>query len=142
MTESSPKSPDKTPDKAAAPRFSNTRFLLVVLATALVTAVITGLLTNIFQRKQEAKNPYIRFVNVTEETTDPEPWGLNWPRELDSYKLTATMTQTKFGGHGGSEALPVEKSELSPWLTRAFAGYAFAIDYRDRRGHAYMLSFQ
>ena len=116
--------------------------VLIVLGTAAVTAGITLLLMNIFERKQEAKNPYIRFVDVTEETTDPEPWGLNWPREYDTYKKTSEPTSTKFGGHGGSEAMPREKSEESPWLTRAFAGYAFAIDYRDRRGHAFMLSDQ
>ena len=43
---------------------------------------------------------------------------------------------------GGSEALPAEKASRDPWLTRMFAGYAFAIDYRDRRGHAYMLPDQ
>ena len=43
---------------------------------------------------------------------------------------------------GGSESLPAEKAEAFPWLTRMFAGYAFAIDYRDRRGHAYMLQDQ
>jgi nitrite reductase (cytochrome c-552) len=118
------------------------RFLAVVVVTALATGGIAYLLTNIFQRKQEAKNPYVRFVNVTEETTDPAPWGINWPREFDTYKMTSTKTATKFGGHGGSEALPTEKAERSPWLTRAFAGYAFALDYRDRRGHAYMLSDQ
>src|SRR6185295_12418491 len=42
----------------------------------------------------------------------------------------------------GSEALPDEKAKASPWLSRMFAGYAFAIDYRDRRGHAYMLQDQ
>ncbi|MFP6643676.1 MAG: ammonia-forming cytochrome c nitrite reductase subunit c552 [Candidatus Latescibacterota bacterium] len=44
-------------------------------------------------------------------------------------------TRTRFGGHGGSEALPAEKIERDPWL-RMFLGYAFSIDYRDRRGHA------
>ncbi|HET9956305.1 MAG TPA: ammonia-forming cytochrome c nitrite reductase subunit c552, partial [Polyangiaceae bacterium] len=29
-----------------------------------------------------------------------------------------------------------------PWLKRMFLGYAFSIDYRDRRGHAYMLADQ
>jgi nitrite reductase (cytochrome c-552) len=126
------------PPTAAAKK----RFALAVAATALVTALVTALLTNIFQHKQEAKNPYIRFVQVTEETTDPAPWGVNWPRELDTYKLTSTASRTRFGGHGGSEAMPREKAEQSPWLPRAFAGYAFSIDYRDRRGHAYMLSDQ
>jgi nitrite reductase (cytochrome c-552) len=126
----------------ASPRLSWGRLALLVAATAVVTFGITLLLMNIFERKQEAKNPYIRFVEVTEDTTDPEPWGINWPREYDTYKKTAHPTKTKYGGHGGSEALPAEKAERDPWLARAFAGYAFAIDYRDRRGHAYMLEDQ
>ena len=126
----------------APPPLGRGRFVMAVGATALCTALITALLTTIFEHKQEAKNPYVRFVNVTEETTDPAPWGVNWPREYDSYKLTSTTSRTKFGGHGGSEAQPRQKSTESPWLSRAFAGYAFALDYRDRRGHAYMLSDQ
>jgi len=118
------------------------RFALAIAATALATFLLTALLTSIFEHKQEANNPYVRFVNVTEETTDPAPWGINWPREFDTYRMTSTTTRTRFGGHGGSEALPREKSEEHPWLTRAFAGYAFALDYRDRRGHAYMLADQ
>ena len=98
-----------------------------------------GLLTNIFQRKQEAKNPYLRLVEVTEETTDPAPWGMNWPRQYDGYRRTADVSRTQYGG---SEALPEEKIERDPWLKRLFAGYAFAIDYRDRRGHAHMLADQ
>jgi nitrite reductase (cytochrome c-552) len=56
--------------------------------------------------------------------------------------MTAQATRTRFGGHGGSEALPEEKIERDPWLQRMFRGYAFSIDYRDRRGHAYMLEDQ
>ena len=54
----------------------------------------------------------------------------------------AARRSTRFGGHGGSEALPEEKIERDPWLKRMFLGYAFSIDYRDRRGHAYMLADQ
>ena len=38
--------------------------------------------------------------------------------------------------------MPDEKIERDPWLKRMFLGYAFSIDYRDRRGHAYMLEDQ
>jgi nitrite reductase (cytochrome c-552) len=100
---------------------------------------LASLLVSIFEHKQEAKNPYVRLVEVTEETTDPAPWGMNWPREYDAYKQTEQVSRTTFGG---SEALPEEKSERDPWLKRMFAGYAFAIDYRDRRGHAHMLTDQ
>ena len=121
--------------------------ILLLFALAIVvagsTAVIAGLLVNIFQRKQEAKNPYLRFVDVSNDTTDPAEWGKNWPREYDGYLRTVLSTRTKYGGGSASESmLPPEKAEKNPWLTRMFAGYAFAIDYRDRRGHANMLTDQ
>jgi nitrite reductase (cytochrome c-552) len=111
--------------------------LLVVVAAA--TAGVTALLLNVAERKAEARTPFVRVVEVDEDTTDPAVWGANWPRQYDLYKLTAQATRTRFGGHGGSEALPEEKLERDPWLRRMFLGYAFSIDYRDRRGHAYML---
>jgi nitrite reductase (cytochrome c-552) len=114
-------------------------FVAVAGGVAVVTALVAALLTSIFQRKQEARNPYVRLVEVTESTTDPAPWGVNWSREFDDYKRTVDVTRTRFGG---SEALPEQKAKDDPWLTRMFAGYAFAIDYRDRRGHAYMLQDQ
>ncbi len=116
-----------------------TLLLLVGIAAAAAGFLAAGLLTTIFQRKQEARNPYVRLVEVSEETTDPAPWGTNWPREYEAYLRTIDTTRTRYGG---SEALPAEKSARDPWLLRMFAGYAFALDYRDRRGHAYMLSDQ
>ncbi len=114
----------------------------VIIITALAAAGVSALLVNIVERKSEAENPYVRLVEVDEDTTDPAVWGKNWPKQYDSYKRTALATRTRFGGHGGSEALPEEKIERDPWLKRMFKGYAFSIDYRDRRGHAYMLQDQ
>jgi nitrite reductase (cytochrome c-552) len=114
-------------------------YLALIAVVAAGAAGVTALLTNIFERKAEQRAPYVRLVDVGEDTTDPEIWGKNWPAEYDSYKRTALTTKTRFGGHQGSEALPEEKIERDPWLKRMFDGYAFAIDYRDRRGHAYML---
>jgi nitrite reductase (cytochrome c-552) len=114
----------------------------VMVAVGIASALITALLMNILERKSEAKNPYVRLVEVNENDTDPQKWGVNWPKQYESYRLTALTTRTRFGGHGGSEALPEEKIERDPWLKRMFLGYAFSIDYRDRRGHAYMLQDQ
>ena len=113
---------------------------IVLLAlVALASALVTGLLVNIYERKAEARRGPVRLVEVGEDDTDPAHWGINWPRQYDSYKRTAEATRTRFGGHGGSEALPAQKIERDPWLRRMFLGYAFSLDYRDRRGHAYML---
>lgn len=117
--------------------------LLSVTAVAAVIAIaLSALLVNIFERRQEAKVTTTRLVDVTQDTTDPAKWGVNWPKEYDGYRMTSVRTATKYGGSGGSEALPPEKIDRDPWLKRMFLGYAFALDFRDRRGHAYMLQDQ
>jgi nitrite reductase (cytochrome c-552) len=118
-----------------------------VLITAFIVAVgltagITALLVNMVERQTEATQRYERVVEVGENDTDPASWKANWPRQYDGYMKTSLATRTRFGGHGGSEALPEEKIDRDPWLKRMFKGYAFSIDYRDRRGHAYMLDDQ
>ncbi len=123
------------------------RGLLVALVAgvfALVAVGVAALLVNIAERKQEARNAYVKVVQVTEDDVDPAKWGQNWPREYDGYLRTADPTGTKYGGAAGaSEGQPApEKAERDPWLKRIFAGYLFAVDYRDRRGHAHMLADQ
>ncbi|MFN2426181.1 MAG: ammonia-forming cytochrome c nitrite reductase subunit c552 [Candidatus Binatia bacterium] len=117
-------------------------YIALTLFFATAAGVAAAIVLNVAERKGEARRPFVRTVEVTEDTTDPAVWGKNWPRQYGSYLLTAQSTRTRFGGHGGSEALPAEKIERDPWLKRMFLGYAFSIDYRDRRGHAYMLSDQ
>jgi nitrite reductase (cytochrome c-552) len=119
---------------------------------ALATIVGVALLMNIFERKQEARNPFYRVVELTEETEDPAVWGKNFPLQYDDYRRTVDQVRTRFGG---SEALPrtptkadpravvsQSKIEEDPRLKAMWAGYAFAKDFREERGHAYMLEDQ
>jgi len=46
---------------------------------------------------------------------------------------------TGAAGPGERRGPGQQKLDRDPWLKRIFAGYAFALDYRDRRGHAYAL---
>ena len=117
-------------------------YVVLTLAVALVASGLTALLIDIFEKKVEQQRPYVRVVEVGENDTDPAKWGKNWPLQYDGYKRTEEPTRTRFGGHAGSEAFPEEKIERDPWLKRMFLGYAFSIDYRDRRGHAHMLEDQ
>jgi len=119
-------------------------FVLVGLGTAVATGLVAALLMNIFERKQEAKNPYLKLVELTEDDVDPKKWGVNWPRQYDGYRRTEEASATRYGGGliGAEGGLPPQKSDKHPWLKRIFAGYLFAVDYRDRRGHAYMLKDQ
>ena len=108
--------------------------VLTFLVAAIATALVAWVLITMFGHKQEARTPFVRVVEVSEISTDPVPWGLNWPHQFDGWKSTAG---DKF--YGGSSALPESKLEEQPWLKRLYAGYAFSIDYRKARGHAYML---
>lgn len=109
--------------------------LLAVFLFAVVgTLTVTWVLVQMHGHKQEARRPFVQVVEVTEISSDPEPWGRNWPHQFDGWKATAG---DKF--YGGSNAMPESKLDKFPWLRRLYAGYAFSIDYREARGHAYML---
>lgn len=83
----------------------------IAIASALLVFIVAGLLTSIFERKQEARSPYVRLVEVSEETTDPAAWGVNWARQYNDYLRTAEPTKTRFGG---SESLPARKPRRFP----------------------------
>ncbi len=89
---------------------------------------------------------------ITEQTEDPAVWGEQYPLEYETYLKTVDQVRTKYGG---SEALPrtpdqadprsvvsQEKIEEDPRLKTMWAGYAFSVDFREDRGHAYMLDDQ
>jgi nitrite reductase (cytochrome c-552) len=112
--------------------------LLVVLASVATVGVL-ALWQNIQTRKNEARQVVFKLVDLDETTIDPAIWGKNFPHQYDAYLRTAESGKTQYGG---SEAMPASKIEADPRLKTIFAGYAFAIDYRERRGHAFMLDDQ
>ena len=126
--------------------------LAAMLVAAVVGAGVSALLVNIFERKQEGRNPFYRVVELSDETEDPAVWGKNFPQQYDGYRRTVDQVRTRFGG---SEAVPrtptavdprsvVAQSRLEedPRLKTMWAGYAFAKDFREERGHAFMLEDQ
>ncbi|HMJ91712.1 MAG TPA: ammonia-forming cytochrome c nitrite reductase subunit c552 [Candidatus Acidoferrum sp.] len=133
-------------------RKSAIRFVVTVGVAVLVAAGAMALLVNILEHKQEAKNPFFRVVELTDDTVEPEIWGKNFPLQYDDYKRTVDQVRTRYGG---SEALPrtptdadprsiVAQSRLEedPRLKTMWAGYAFSKDFREERGHAFMLDDQ
>jgi nitrite reductase (cytochrome c-552) len=122
-------------------RFTTWRWIGIAAGAALATIAVLALYANISARKQEARQTFVPLVSLSETTIDPAEWGKNFPRQYDSYLLTAERYGTKYGG-GGSEALAISRLEDDPRLKTIFDGYAFAIDFRQRRGHAYMLDDQ
>jgi nitrite reductase (cytochrome c-552) len=126
--------------------------VLTAVISALAALAAVALLVNIFERKQEARNPFYRVVELTDDTEDPAVWGKNFPQQYDAYRRTVDQQRTRYGGseavpHTPSQADPrsvVAQSRLEedPRLKIIWAGYAFAKDFREERGHAYMLDDQ
>jgi nitrite reductase (cytochrome c-552) len=112
-------------------------YFVTILVAALLTGGILTLLFNIWERQEEAKQHFVELTNLTERTVDPAEWGKNFPRQYDSYKRSVDLVRTK---HGGSDA--INKLEQVPLLKDMYAGYAFAIEFREERGHAFMLQDQ
>ena len=136
------------PERTSTPRL----VLYTAIGAALAAAGITAILVSIFERQQEARNPFYRVVDLDDQTEDPAVWGQNFPQQYDAYLRTVDQERTRYGG---SEAMPrtptdadprsiVAQSRLEddPRLKTMWAGFAFSVDFREERGHAYMLDDQ
>jgi nitrite reductase (cytochrome c-552) len=142
----------ETIDNDAFVRRRRRRFLIIAAGAVLATIIGVALLMNIFERKQEARNPFYRVVELTDDTEDPAAWGKNFPLQYDDYKRTVDQVRTRFGGSEAEPRTPTKadprsvvsqsKIEEDPRLKAMWAGYAFAKDFREERGHAYMLDDQ
>lgn len=102
--------------------------------------------------RKASRNPQPRRTPsppYNDDTEDPAEWGKAFPKHYELYKKTVDMQRTK---HGGSEAVPRKATQADPrsvaarsksdedaGLRAIWAGYAFAADFREERGHAYML---
>jgi nitrite reductase (cytochrome c-552) len=137
---------------AGARRYSARLLILAAIGAAVAAVGLAALLTNIFQRQQEARNPFYRVVTLTDTTQDPAEWGKNFPLHYDAYRRTVDQVRTRYGGSEGVPHTPTDadprsvvaqsRLEEDPRLRDLWAGYAFAEDFREERGHAYMLEDQ
>jgi nitrite reductase (cytochrome c-552) len=138
---------------AERPRRTIGRIVIyTAVAAAVVAAAVTALLVTIFERKQEALNPFYRVVELTEDTVEPDNWGQNFPLQHDGYQRTVDQQRTRYGGSEATPRTPTNvdprsivaqsRLEEDPRLRTMWAGYAFAKDFREERGHAYMLDDQ
>lgn len=113
------------------------KYITLSVAVAIATFLVAMLLMNVAARKQEAHQTRFELAPLSEDTVEPAEWGKNFPRQYDGYRRTVDIERTKYGG---SEAF--QRLDADTRLRRIFAGYAFALDYREDRGHAYSLRDQ
>jgi hypothetical protein len=128
---------------AARPRASGASPAILVTALwweSLLAAILVSLAPGHHRRAaRETRHPVPARGSVDEDTTDPCGLGVNWPSQWESYLRTTDWERTRYGG---SDAIPISKIEESPWLRAMWSGYAFALDYRESRGHAFTLHDQ
>ena len=105
----------------------------VLFGVALIVTFGLGLLaSSILTRRREALPPQ-PVHPIARWESDSSKWAANFPREYDRYRrMMDDTTRTKYGG-----AFPRDYLEETPANVILFAGYAFAKDYRQARGHVY-----
>ncbi len=104
-----------------------------LLAAAAAATFLLGILAaSILQRREEARQELpLRPVGPWE--TRSSKWGENYPREYEAYKKMADSGRpTKYGGASQRDYL-----EATPANVILFAGYSFAQEYRQARGHVH-----
>jgi len=105
---------------------------VVVLSGIIVvlTAAVVGLL--LFIRNAPVQTRGIPpIVQLAAMEADSSRWGLNFPNQYSTGKLT--LSNSERTTYGGSEAF--SKLEADSRLVRLFAGYGFGKEYNEDRGH-------
>lgn len=103
--------------------------------TALAAFLLALLAVNIFERKSEAKFAYQPKVALEGIEPRDSVWGLNYPRQYQSYMKTKETTfKSMFGTSGHHDIL-----DSDPELVILWAGYGFSKDYNAPKGHAWAI---
>ncbi len=128
-------------------------FILFFLGVSLFSNKVESKL----QAEGELKNVSTENENrtplfQTDETDDPAVWGKRFPVHYADYLKTVDQVRTRFGGSESMQRTPNEvdprsvvsqsRLEEDPRLKTMWDGYAFAVDFREERGHAFMLDDQ
>ena len=111
---------------------------LFFIGTLIVVLLLALLIANITDRKAEARFAYAPKVEIGADGFEPRDsvWGLNYPRQYQSYMKTIDTTyQSGFLSSGHRDAL-----ELNPEYVILWAGYAFSKEYNQPKGHAHAIN--
>ena len=108
----------------------------VLFLASLVVVFLLGLLvSSITARKMEAKFAYTPVNEIKKLEPRNEVWGENFPREYQSYyKAADTTFRSKYNG-----GAMIDMLEVDPRLVVLWAGYGFAKDYNQGRGHVHAI---
>lgn len=104
----------------------------VLFLATLAAVFLLGLFgASILERRREAGLSASVIYPVPDWEPRNEVWGINFPREYETYRASRDMSfQSKYGG-----SKDIDYLEKNPRLVVLWAGYAFSRDYRQGKGH-------
>ena len=104
--------------------------IILVGVIVVLAAVLAGVL--VFLKNQPPQSRTFQPVTTVKPLEpDSSIWGLNYPNEYSSLLATANNDTPTFYGGSAQKSYLV----LDPRLVILFAGYSFAKDYNQPRGH-------
>jgi nitrite reductase (cytochrome c-552) len=116
---------------------SNPKMRWLLFISVMVGVFLLGLLAaSITERRAEVLSVFNnKKVNITGIEAKNEMWGINYPREFETWSQTAEMDfKSKHLGNMKEDLL-----ESRPELVVLWAGYGFSTQYEAPRGHKYAL---
>ena len=109
---------------------------LLFVATIIIVFFLGLLASSVMERRAEAVFAYTPQVEHAEFEPRNEIWGKNFPREYQSYLQSSNSDfRSKYNG-----SYLIDMLEVDPRLVVLWAGYGFAKDYNQGRGHYYAVS--
>ena len=104
--------------------------------TVFIVFVLGLFASTIIQRRTEATVMNVPQYELDEFEPRNEWWGKSYPREYATYmQMTDTSFTSKYNGSSMRDVLGED-----PRVVILFAGYAFAMDYNQPRGHVYAIT--
>ncbi|MBC76087.1 MAG: nitrite reductase [Halobacteriovoraceae bacterium] len=126
--------------------------LIIGLASFVTIVSCILLILNIFERKVESKYQIVHLKPIGPLEDDPAVWGVNFPYQYEDYLKSVDQVRTRYGGSEAIQRVPdgddprsvvaQDKLKLDKRFITMWSGYAFSKDFREERGHAYMLEDQ
>lgn len=108
-----------------------------VFAVVMVGVFLLGLLAaSITERRAEIATLFNnKKIEISGINPHNEEWGINYPREYDTWKKTQEMDfRSKHLGNAPTDVL-----ENRPEMVILWAGYAFSMEYTAPRGHMHAI---
>ncbi|MFZ5944636.1 MAG: ammonia-forming cytochrome c nitrite reductase subunit c552 [Bacillota bacterium] len=106
----------------------------LIIASLIAVLLVFGGIAYLYNHNRLVLEEAPKLPPISENETDPEVWGLHYPRHYESYRdaVEQPVVRTKYGGND-----PFSKLEEFPEMKILFAGYGFGEEYKEERGHPY-----